>query len=108
MRHMLRPHQRHGTEGAHKRLAFYPAAQRPAGGPRGTEFGKEAQIHRATSQETVRSGIIERQNGLRTAFLNNSREALVDYIKGLIPGDRCKLPCALWPDALQRRAQPVR
>ena len=61
---------------------------------------EKTQIHRPTSQEAVRPGVVERQDGLRTKFLHDRREAGIDEIEGLLPRDRRKAPFALVPNTL--------
>src|SRR5439155_17902367 len=102
---LLGPDPRRRTEGADPGLGADAAAERTAIEQAGAEPVEEPEIHRAAGEESVRAGVVEGQNGLRTVRGDDRAEPVVDDVERLRPRDALEASLALGARPAQRRLQ---
>src|SRR5438874_7076134 len=99
---------RHRTIGAGPGLAAHSAAQSAPIKLARPEPVEEAQRHAVAGEQTVRPGIVQRQDRLRPPAPDNLVDPLVDLVERSLPGDALELPGAFRSDAAQRIQKPLR
>src|SRR5438445_227718 len=102
---LLRLDPGHRTERADPGLGADAAAEWPAIEQARAEPVEEAEIHRATGQQSVRPGVVERQDRLRAVRGHHGGESFVDDVERLRPRDTREAPLALRAHAPERRLE---
>ena len=99
---------RHRAIGAGPGLAAHSAAQSAPIKLARPEPVEEAQRHAVAGEQTVRPGIVQRQDRLRPPAPDNLVDPLVDLVERSLPGDALELPGAFRSGAAQRIQKPLR
>src|SRR5207249_710431 len=102
---LLGPDAGHRAERPDPRLTADAAAERPAVEQARAEPVEEPEVHRASGEHAVRSGIVERKDRLRAVGGDHGREALVNGVERLRPRYALEAPFALGADPAQRRLE---
>ena len=106
--HLLGRHPGRGAVEARVGGAAHDPAELPPREQRCSELVEEPAVHRTPGQLAVRAGVVQRQHRLRAMPRDCARDALMDQVQCLVPGDRRERVATAPTHALQRLGKPPR
>ena len=104
--HLLRRHAGCGSVETRVGGTSHDSAQLPAREQRGSQAVKEATVHGASGELTVRPGVVQRQHRLRTVARDRAGNAGMDEVQGFAPGDGRERTLSAPARALERANKP--